>query len=102
MALWNRKPKQLVEERETLEEILLSSTLAADRISKEQALNIPSVSACVSLISNTVASLPIRLFKTENNEVSVIEDSRVDLLNEDTKDTLDGINLRKLGWKITF
>lgn len=86
------------EEREsmTLEELLLSAGLAANEVTKEQALNIPAVSACVGLISDTIAGLPIYLYKEENGRVTKIEnDERVKLLNDDTKDTLDGFQFKK-------
>jgi HK97 family phage portal protein len=84
------------EERMTLEEILLSAGVVNGEITKEQALNIPAVSACVGIITDTVASLPIVLYKAENGKVTEIKnDNRVSLLNDDTKDTLDGFQFKK-------
>jgi HK97 family phage portal protein len=84
------------EERMTLEEILLSAGVINGEITKEQALNIPAVSACVGIITDTVASLPIVLYKAENGKVTEIKnDNRVSLLNDDTKDTLDGFQFKK-------
>lgn len=86
------------EQREdiTLEDLLLSAGIIAGDITKEQALNIPAVSACVGIISDTVASLPILLYKEEDGKVSEIkEDTRIALLNDDTKDTLDAFQFKK-------
>ncbi|WP_342045979.1 phage portal protein [Bacillus sp. OTU530] len=88
---------QKQEERvSTLEEILLSAGITANEITKEQALNIPAVSACVGVISDTVASLPVYLYKEIDGKVTKIEeDVRVSLLNDDTKDTLDAFQFKK-------
>ena len=53
--MWPFKPK---ERRQTLEEILIQSGLLTSSVSKSQALNIPAFSACVELISMTIAGLP--------------------------------------------
>lgn len=82
--------------RATLEEVLLGAKLDENIITGEQALNIPSVSACVEIITNTVASIPIKLFKEDGEKVEEIrDDSRLKLLNDDTGDTLDAIQFRK-------
>ncbi|MCX7903272.1 MAG: phage portal protein [Caloramator sp.] len=83
------------ETRMTLDDILLQAGLVTGRISKEQALNIPAVASCVEIISNTVASLPIKLYKEGEGRVEEVKDERVNLLNDDTKDTLDGFQFKK-------
>jgi len=83
------------ETRMTLDEILLQAGLVKDTISKEQALNIPAVASCVEIIANTVASLPIKLYREGEGRVEEIKDDRVFLLNDDTKDTLDGFQFKK-------
>lgn len=83
------------ETRMTLEDILLQAGLVTDQISKEQALNIPAVASCVEIICNTVATLPIKLYKEGEGRVEEVKDSRVNLLNDDTKDTLDGFQFKK-------
>ncbi|PGT89207.1 phage portal protein [Bacillus sp. AFS040349] len=90
--------RQYQENREsmTMEELLLSVGITTGVISKEQALNIPAVSACLGVISDTVASLPIVLYKEDGGQVSEIdEDERTNLLNDDTNDTLDGFQFKK-------
>jgi HK97 family phage portal protein len=78
-----------------LETILLGSTLT-DTISTEQALSIPSVSSCVTLITDTIASLPIMLFHDTGDTTKPIEDDkRVMLLNDETNDTLDSFQWKK-------
>ena len=85
MWLFKRK-----EERATFEEILLQSGVLTSSISKNQALNIPALSACLELISMTVASLPINLYSESGETTKIVTDPRTDLLNDDTNDSLDG------------
>lgn len=87
--------KRKVEERVTLEELLLQTGNLEDTITKDQALNIPSLAGCVELISNTVASIPIKLYKEGEGVTEEIKDNRVRLLNDDTGDTLDGFQFKK-------
>ena len=90
LRFWRKK-----EERMSLEEVLLQAGILKDTITKKEALNIPSVSACVEMISNTVSILPIKLYKESNGKVEEVIDERVALLNDDTKDTLDGFQFKK-------
>lgn len=95
MAWW-RKKKEVRTEETTLEDLLLQAKLGEDRITKEMALNIPTLAGCLELVSNTIATLPIQLFKEENGKVTqVLDDNRVKLLNDDTRDTLDGFQFKK-------
>ena len=91
MAWWNRKKKEKrTEESTTLEDLLLQTILKEDTVTKEMALNIPTLAGCLELVSNTIATLPIQLFKEENGKViQVIDDNRIKLLNDDTIDSLD-------------
>ncbi len=89
--MWSRRKEQ----RATFEEILLQSGVLTSSISKHQALNIPALSACVELISMTVASLPLKLYSESGDTTKTEVDPRTDLLNDDTKDTLDGFQFKK-------
>lgn len=84
------------EKRQTLEEILIQGGILTKSVSKPQALNIPAVSACVELICTTVASLPINLYQEEKGTATkTLEDPRVDMLNNDTNDLLDGFQFKR-------
>lgn len=50
----------------------------------------------MELISSTVASLPVFLYREEDGKVTTIEDDRVNLINDDTGDTLMAISLKSL------
>lgn len=81
------------------EELVLKGFLNEDTISEREAMNIPSVSRCVNLIANTVSMIPIKLYKEDflngKRKTVEIEDSRCDLFNLDTKDTLDGADFKR-------
>ncbi|WP_321995152.1 phage portal protein [Clostridium butyricum] len=65
-------------------------------VPKEKFLAIASVSGCLEIISNTIASLPIKLYDSTNGKIKVLEDDpRVNLLNDSTGDTLDGFQFKK-------
>jgi len=66
-------------------------------ITRADALQIPTVQACITLISNTISRLPIQLLrKKRNGDIEIVkEDPRVFMLNDDTGDTLTA----KMFWK---
>lgn len=76
----------------------LRSALGGSAVTVSSVLNIPAVSGSVSFIAGTVASLPIRLYRTENGRSEeVTDDYRLRLLNEETGDLLDAFQ-----WKCTL
>lgn len=88
--------RENVDEAETLEDVLLNGNVSKSNVTKEQALNIPAVSACVGIISDCIASLPVYLYKEDGKNVQKIEnDKRVALLNDETGDTLDAFQFKK-------
>lgn len=77
-------------------DVLLEALLNREVITREKAMMIPAVSGAVDLISNAVASMPVKLFKVKDGKVEeVAKDSRVALLNGDTGDTLDAFQMKK-------
>lgn len=67
-----------------------------ENITHEKVLGIATLTGCIEKLTDTVASLPIELYKVENDEVkSVSNDRRVYLLNDDTGDALNGFELKK-------
>ena len=99
MGLFKFKKRSVQEITPSVNDVLLSAILSQDSISCEQALNIPAVARCVNLISETVSMIPIKLYREDitDGKRKTVEatDSRCDLLNEDTKDTLDGALFKK-------
>ena len=80
---------------------LLESILRGEKLTKEKAMSIPAFSSSVDIISNSVAILPIKLYKKtidkngKENIEEVKDDIRIKLLNQDPKDTLDSFQLKK-------
>ena len=81
-----------------VDDVLLKALLSGEPITREQAMTIPAVSAAVDFISNTVASMPVKLYKyveSSHTIKSMDNDTRVGLLNGDTGDTLDAFQMKK-------
>ena len=97
--MWPFKKRSEEQITPHIDDVLLSSLLRGEAITQEQALNIPAVARCVSLISDTVSMIPIKLYKEEfsagKRKTVETEDPRCDLLNQDTKDTLDGVQFKR-------
>lgn len=94
LRFWRKKETR--EDTLTLEDLLLQAGIEQDNITRDMALNIPTLAGCVELISNTVASLPIKLYQELDGKVNEIKDDiRLKLLNDDTGDTLDAFQFKK-------
>ena len=77
-------------------DVLLKALLNNEVITREKALTLPVVSGAVDFITNSVASMPVKLYKYKQGKVEELEDDpRVKLLNGDTGDTLDAFQLKK-------
>ena len=95
--------KRKREEKRTeppIDDVLLKSLLYGEEIDREKALNIPAVARCVNLISEIVGMIPIKLYKEETIDgkpktIEVTSDNRPSLLNDDTKDTLNGVQFKR-------
>lgn len=96
---WKNKKEEraILDQDETgIKDLLLAAGLIEDSITRMEALNIPTLAGCVELISSIVASIPIKLYKDEDGEVSEIKDDiRLKLLNEETGDTLTSFEMKK-------
>lgn len=99
LKFWKRRKEErsILDQDETgLKDLLLAAGLIEDSITRIEALNIPTLAGCVELISSLVASIPIKLYKEESEEVTEIKDDiRLKLLNEETGDTLTSFEMKK-------
>ena len=102
LFFWRKKEPEIREEDHPIDENsmdadLLRALTGDDVVTKQMALNIPAIGACVNKISDTIASLDLKLYKRnlEGQVEEVKGDIRVRLLNEDTGDTLDGSQFKK-------
>ena len=98
--VFNKTYRQLIEEgQEIIEDPLLKAVIAGQEIEREKALTIPSVSSAVGLICDSFAMIPFKLYKKTNKDgkkqTSEVDDDRVNIINLDTKDTLDGFQFKK-------
>ena len=95
------KRKKVVQKRETtitppISDPLLRALLEGEVITREKAMTLPAVAGAVDLISSTIASMPVKLYKYKQGKVEEQDsDPRVRLLNNDTGDTLDANQFKK-------
>ena len=79
-------------------DISLRAALGGSAVTVASILNIPAVSGSVNFVAGTIASLPIRLYRTEGGKsTEVTDDYRLRLLNQETGDLLDAFS-----WKCTL
>lgn len=91
-----RSEPQEERKEETLEDALLRASLSDDCMTREHAMNVPSYAACVNMISETVSALPVRLYRARDGKLEEVrDDARTRLLNEDTGDTLNGVQFKR-------
>lgn len=88
--------KEEMEITPQVDDVLLQALLRGDTITREKALTLPAVSGAVDFIANSVASMPVKLYKVRDGKVEERDDDvRVKLLNGDTGDTLDAFQMKK-------
>lgn len=79
-------------------DLALRNGFESKPITKAEALNIPAVAASVEFISGTLASIPIKLYRKDpkdGNKEEIVDDYRLKLLNEDTGDLLDAVQMKQ-------
>lgn len=95
IGLFRRKRKQEIR-ADTTESAILTFFDSNEQLSRSQAMEIPTVSACVSKIGEAVSRLPIKLYRKADGVVrEITDDSRIDLLNRETGDTLSTVDMWK-------
>lgn len=83
-----RKEKRAAEVQ--IDDALLCAMLGGEPISKEKALQVPTVSGGIDLIAGVIAGTPIKLYRdTDGKAEEVKDDPRLKLLNDETGDTLN-------------
>lgn len=91
-----KKREETPEPREEIvDDVLLKALLNSETITREKAMTMPCVNGAVDFISNCIASMPVKLYKTKDGKVEELRDDRVRLLNGDTGDTLDAFQMKK-------
>lgn len=90
------KRKKKIEKRAESPSVLTLEGLVAygTKITREQALEIPTVAACVGKLADTVARLPIHLHqKVDDKVVEVKGDTRLKQLNGETGDAMNAVEM---------
>lgn len=91
--------KKGVQQEVVNDDPILRALLNPQEITRDTAMKIPAVSAGVDLISQTFALIPFKLYERYEEDgvkkVREYDDPRVNLLNVDPKDTLDGYQMKK-------
>lgn len=76
----------------TVDDLLLSALIGRTTLSRELALNIPSLSAGIGFIADMVSMIPLKLYFEKEGKIEEIkDDSRLKLFNDDSGDTLDSV-----------
>ncbi|WP_081954436.1 phage portal protein [Neobacillus niacini] len=119
MALFNKSKQENIELRnqlaklsEEVEEIRSSTvTIGGVEISsnsfisgvpsgarEENVVKIATASACLDLITNTIAQMPVFLYKenAEDGSIEKVIDKRVNLLNHENQEHMNAIDFKKL------
>lgn len=95
MGLWKRLFGGEEREMDTGDP-LLTAILQQDAVTREQAMSIPAFAGCVKYITETVAALPVMLYRETQGKVEEVrDDPRAALLNEDTGDLLTGYQFKQ-------
>lgn len=98
IGIFRRKKKQEIraDTAQSAETSLLTFFGISGELTREAALSIPTVSACISKISETVSRLPVKLYWKDAEQVTeIFDDERIKLLNGDTGDTLSTVDMWK-------
>lgn len=78
-----------------VDDVLLQALLNGETITRDKVMTLPVVNGAVDFISNSIASMPVKLYKVKDDKVEELKDNRVKMLNGDTGDTLDGFQMKK-------
>ena len=98
--LWKRDatPPEIAPQEQTpiVDDVLLQALINGETITREKVMTLPSVNGAVDFISNSIACMPVKLYKYKDGKVEEVEkDDRVKMLNGDTHDTLDAFQMKK-------
>lgn len=95
----NEANKETIIDNNAVSDVILRALLAGEEIDREKVLMIPAVSSAVGLICDSFAMIPFKLYKKTTKEgkkqTTEVEDDRVNIINYDTGDTLDGFQFKK-------
>lgn len=95
----NETEKETIIDENAVNDVILKALIEGEEIDREKVLMIPAVSSAVGLICDSFAMIPFKLYKKTTKDgkkqTSEVEDNRVNIVNYDTGDTLDGFQFKK-------
>ena len=87
---FSRKEQRAQPGEVQVEDPLLTALLGGGAVSKETALQVPTVAGGIDLIAGVVAGTPIKLYRDRDGRAEEVrDDPRLRLLNDETGDTLN-------------
>ena len=93
------RKRETIVDTSTIDDPLLKALIGYETIDRKSALELPVVSSSVDLICNTFAMIPFKLYEEKTVDgkkvTKEVEDVRVDIINYDTNDKLDGFQFKK-------
>jgi HK97 family phage portal protein len=93
------KKRETVVDESQVDDVLLRAVLNGISIDRESTLAIPAVAGYVDFICNTFAQIPFKLYKESVKDgkkvTEEVTDERVSIINDDTRDKLDGFQFKK-------
>ena len=94
-----KRPEDKIEKRTQDEASITGEELLAllnndAAVSVAEALEVPAFSACVNLISGTVASMPVMLYEEHDGNTEQVHDTRTALINDDTGNLMNGYQFK--------
>ena len=97
---WFKKEKRETNlDEKQIDDVLLRAMLNGIPLDRESTLAIPSVAGSVDFICNTFAQIPFKLYKESIKDgkkvTEEVKDERVSIINDDTRDKLDGFQFKK-------
>lgn len=98
IGLFRRKKKQEIraDTPQSAETSILTFFGITGELTREAALSIPTVSACINKIGETISRLPVKLYRRDEEQVTeIFDDPRIRLLNGSTGDTLNTVDMWK-------
>lgn len=92
-----RAEPEIKKEVETPDDALLMASLADDSMTRDKAMNVPTFAACVNKIAEAVSTIPFNLYRIDESGrlKEIKDDKRPGLLNDNTGDTLDGVQFKR-------
>lgn len=98
IGLFRRKKRQEIraDTGQSAENTILTFFGITGELTREAAISIPTVSACINKIGETISRLPVKLYRRNEEQVEeVYDDPRLKLLNGSTGDTLSTVDMWK-------